>query len=90
MEKRSAMWKHKLILLVAVLLLFVAGCLEAFVTGVGTGVVLYTFFDERAEQALENLGKTNWKDPAVLSGYGLALIAGLIAAYQKKKRMGGK
>ena len=50
---------------------------------------LQTILDEQTLHALENLDKTDWKDPVTLGGYGLAALASLTAGYQKKKRMDG-
>ena len=48
---------------------------------------LQKLIDEQTLEAIEDIGNTDWSDPKVLGGYGLALASLLTAGYQKKKRM---
>ena len=47
---------------------------------------LKAWVDDQTLEHIEELRETDWKDPKVLSGYGLALISLLTAGYQKYQR----
>jgi Sec-independent protein translocase protein TatA len=45
--------------------------------------------DEQTTEAIKELTETDWKDPKVLTPWILALLGGVTAGYQKKKRTDG-
>lgn len=48
--------------------------------------LLQTFVNQETLEKVEQLKTTDWKDPKVIIGYGLALAAALTAGYQKYQR----
>ena len=47
---------------------------------------LQAIVDKETVENIEKLKSVDWKDPVVLSGYGLALLSALTAGYQKYQR----
>ena len=52
----------------------------------GVREALEALVNEQTREKLNELGKTDWTDPKVVSGYALAAAGLLTAAYQKKRR----
>ena len=63
--------------------------LIAEVSDTDVKAALEALIDQQTVDALDKLGKTDWKDPKVAGGYILALASLITAGYQKKRRMEG-